>query len=58
VPQTLVWPAPPQVSVPMQVPQANMPPHASLMFPQFFPCAIQLVGVQPQTLLVPLPPQV
>jgi hypothetical protein len=28
------------------------------MVPQFLPCAEQVVGVQPQTLAVPLPPQV
>ena len=60
-PQTLAEPPPPQVTlVPLQVPQLSVPPHPSPTLPQFFPSALQLVGVQPHTLgtLGVAPPQV
>ena len=43
----------------MQEPQVSVPPQPSAIVPQFFPCAAQVVGVQPppQTLATP-PPQV
>jgi hypothetical protein len=54
-----------RVHVPLQqpcplghVPQVRVPPQPSGMEPQFFPCATQLVGVQPHTFGVPPPPQV
>jgi hypothetical protein len=40
-----------------QLPQLSVPPHLSLMLPQFFPSAAHEVGVQPQTLGTPPPPQ-
>jgi len=46
-----------QVSVPEQLPQLRLPPQPLEMLPQFLPCAAQVVGVQPQTLAVPPPPQ-
>ena len=61
LPQTLGIPPPPQVSVPLQLPHWSVVPQPSLIAPQFFPCAAQVVGVQvlaPQTLGVPPPPQV
>ena len=61
LPQTLGAPPPPQVSEPLQLPHWSMPPQPSLIAPQFFPWAAQVVGVHagaPQTLAVPPPPQV
>ena len=40
------------------MPQLRVPPQPSATEPQFLPSAAQLVGVQPQTLAVPPPPQV
>ena len=48
-----------QVSGDVQEPQVSVPPHPSLMEPQFLPCAAHVVGVHdtaPQTLAVPAPP--
>src|SRR5262245_21589043 len=49
-----------QVCGVVQVPQSRVAPQPSLMLPQFLPWAAQVVGTQscPQTLGVPLPPQV
>src|SRR2546425_241797 len=59
VPQTFAVPAPPHVSVPLQVPQLSQPPHPLGIPPQFLPRAAQVVGVQgPQTFALPPPPQV
>jgi hypothetical protein len=60
LPQTFGEPPPPQESDPLHVPHWSVDPHPSLMAPQFFPWAAQVVGVQllpPQTLGVPPPPQ-
>jgi hypothetical protein len=45
-PHTFAVPPPPQVWGEVQVPQLSVPPHPSLMDPQFLLCAAQLVGVQ------------
>ncbi|HZJ56302.1 MAG TPA: hypothetical protein VFD38_19325 [Myxococcaceae bacterium] len=61
VPQTLGVPPPPHVAEPLQLPHWSVPPHPSLIEPQFFPWAAQVVGVHvlpPQTFGVPPPPQV
>jgi hypothetical protein len=64
------WQLAVQVCVPLQLqpwlspgvhalgPQYNVLPQPSGMVPHTLPCAAQLVGVQPQTFGVPLPPQV
>jgi len=41
-----------------QVPHGMVPPQPFEIVPQFFPCSSQVVGVQPQTLAEPPPPQV
>jgi hypothetical protein len=46
------------VFVPEQVPQAKRPPQPSATVPQLAPAAAQVVGLQPQTFVVPPPPQV
>jgi hypothetical protein len=56
-PQTLSSPPPPQLCRPAQVPQLRVLPHPSEIEPQFLPSARQVVGVQPHTPGVPLPPQ-
>src|SRR5437773_705298 len=59
-PQTLAVPPPPHVWGELHEPQLSVPPQPSLIAPQFFPWAEQVVGVQlvPQTLAVPPPPHV
>jgi hypothetical protein len=42
----------------LQVPQVSSASHPSLIVPQVLFCAVQVVGVQPQTPSVPSPPQV
>jgi hypothetical protein len=49
---------PPQVRPGMHVPQLSIPPQLSENVPQVAPRAGQVVGVQPQTLGMPPPPQV
>jgi hypothetical protein len=44
---TLAMPPPPHVWVAEHEPQLSDPPQLSEMLPQFFPCAAQVVGVQP-----------
>ena len=44
-PHTLATPPPPHVAGDVQVPQVSVPPHPSEMLPQFFPCALHVVGV-------------
>jgi hypothetical protein len=49
------------VSDPLQLPHWSVLPQPSLIAPQFFPWAVQVVGIQefpPQTLGVPPPPHV
>ncbi len=41
----------------MHEPQATEPPHPSEMPPQFLPAGHVVAGVQPQTFVMPLPPQ-
>ena len=47
-----------EFTVPGQVPQLKLLPHPLGITPQFEPWAAQVVGVQPQTLVVPPPPHV
>jgi hypothetical protein len=58
VAHTLGTPEPPQTSGLSQAPQFRRPPQASLIVPQFLPCAAHVVGTHPQTFAVPPPPQV
>ena len=60
VAQTSGVPVPPQIWGAIQVPQASQPPQPSGIAPQVFPCAAQVVGVQPpaHTFGVPPPPHV
>jgi hypothetical protein len=51
--QVVVW----QTGAAGQVPQVRSPPQPSEIAPHVAPCASQVVGVQPQTLSVPPPPQ-
>src|SRR5262245_12902318 len=56
-PQTF-GPPPPQLSVPVHMPQSTVPPQVSGIWPQFLPCAKQLLGAQPHMLATPPPPHV
>jgi hypothetical protein len=55
-PQTLSWPPPPQDCRPEQVPHGMLLPQPLGIEPQFLPSLAHVVGVQPHTPGVPLPP--
>jgi hypothetical protein len=60
-PQTLGFPPPPQVSAPVHVPHASIPPQPSDCAPQLKPSFAHVVGTQatlPHWLGVPPPPHV
>jgi hypothetical protein len=51
-PHTLGMPPPPQVCGAAQLPQLSVPPQPSDTVPQFFPCALHVVGTQVPGLMV------